>query len=479
MSTPLTTAAPQKNSLAIFSLVVEASFLYPLYTLLDTGLAELIHFPLEDSLLRLPLVFWLMPIILGFILNITLKRYSLRLLWILAVNVLIWGVSLFVSLRYVVPSMYRYSTILASTELFLSAAWGPTNLLRLWLIALFFVWHVWRTFILIRRPLSYKQAILHFEISLTTLFGVFMIASLTNVVIPGGMFWLLLSFASNATALSLASVTKNPLRDSLKSPWLGPLFLLFLLIPITLIFPLISANLSSPAAKAIAAPLPIFNWFKDIFLKGLSWFLKLGHDVRQEPQAQSANTPSVNLAETPIFSEGSWLSAIVQMLIRFSTSLIILLLASIIVYLVYRLLKSLWNKSTAGSPSSSSEWNFRAWWIQIRRRLLYWSNRGLQSLTFFVRGRPGEAGITQAYQALLDWGARHKHPRFSFETPFEYCTRLTKHFPKQANNILIITETYILHYYGARNISSPENRKVSLALRQLNSYMGTSLTHKQ
>jgi len=51
--------------------------------------------------------------------------------------------------------------------------------------------------------------------------------------------------------------------------------------------------------------------------------------------------------------------------------------------------------------------------------------------------------VFEAYNALLYWGASRKYPREKQEIPYEYCQRLSNHFPQQKINLKVITDCYV------------------------------------
>lgn len=454
----------QSLALAFLTLSAEASYLFPLYSLIDRGLAAFPSSSLPNSTFPLPVWLWLIFILTSSFVNGILKKRPQRLLTLLLVNAFLGTLSIFVSMHFILASQNE-GTFLDEVSLFFSASWGISNLLRIWLIALFLFVSIFRPFLIFQKSIEYKKTVSHLEISLILQFIIFFITSLNNIAIPGGEIWLLTAFASNALALSLSSANLRNGNHRLQS-WLGPGFLLVILLPISVVFPFLLFKFSSPVEKTIESSLPLLNWFKEFFLKILIRLLSFGHLV---PESSLSHPPETKISGQGSFvsSEGHWLNTIINYIIIIGATLIVLAITFIIVYYMYRLLKYLWLTKNPNTLQTSYEHSSQNWLKKLLNTIRYWFRKLLSLIPLTLHNKLKEVEIALAYQALLHWGDQHKRPRFRFETPYEYCTRLSQYFSKKASTLKLITDIYVLHYYGAKDKLPLSKREIYFTLRVL------------
>ncbi len=79
----------------------------------------------------------------------------------------------------------------------------------------------------------------------------------------------------------------------------------------------------------------------------------------------------------------------------------------------------------------------------------------------------GYTTAAQFYSVLGDWGRCSGLPRRPTETPGEYGSRLSRHFPSIQQEITLIVALFHQEVYGESALNAQQVTLASLALRQL------------
>ena len=431
---------------ALFTVLADAVFYFLLYTLLVVGIYTL-NLPGSDSARLFPLPPWFFPGALGLALglNLWLRRTQRRLVGILSANLLFYGILVLLALFLMKPTL-RLAFIPQAIRLF-SGQSGVANLVNVWLALIVLAIALIHTYQKSGQDPQPAEALTHFELSITALFGLALLFSLLEIPLAGGIPWLLAGFLANGAALSLA-----PSRFLPEKPlWLGPSVLVTLLLPIAVLGPFILPYLALPAGVILQVSRPVLAFLQEAFLAVLILVLGWGHMIPKASSVSDYAPTSGSLADATVVTPSSWINQIGHFILVGAGILMALGILLFLFYLAYRFLRSLFRLREPGPNWVSSERSEPGWKVFLR--ILGSWFRWLK-ITFAWRIAPRwrtKVGTREAYHALQRWGKQHHLSREPFETPHEYLERLIQHFPGKADSLSLITDAYVQHAYGNPN----------------------------
>lgn len=155
-----------------------------------------------------------------------------------------------------------------------------------------------------------------------------------------------------------------------------------------------------------------------------------------------------------------WMTLLEKILSWGFGSLFVLIIACMLSVILWRLMKWLWSKTPVSQRKPRNSGHLLAWLLKVPIVLrLCWE--------WIFRCFQGSTTATQFYHVLSDWGRRSGLPRRPTETPMEYGSRLSRHFPAIHKEIMQIIALFHQEVYSERALNAQQVMLASLALRQL------------
>ena len=105
--------------------------------------------------------------------------------------------------------------------------------------------------------------------------------------------------------------------------------------------------------------------------------------------------------------------------------------------------------------------------------LIRWLGRTMQKAWRRIASRitPGRTAATPTvaslYADLLHWTAKKLRPREPSESPYEYQTALRGLLPAAAEDLALVTQTYVCTYYGRYKAESPDIEAMGRASQRI------------
>ncbi|MGI6066678.1 MAG: DUF4129 domain-containing protein [Bacillota bacterium] len=430
------------TTFGLLSAMAEICLIFPIYCLTAIPL----NYPLALS----PW-FAVLLTVSAFFLNIILAKSRRRLLTIILINLFIFLGCLFILLKLVFFPNYSLWPPTWLGFLFTGES-GARILAWYWTLIISVTWIWLRSAFLTRRPVSYRAAILQFEVSMGVMFATFLIAALASISLPGAPVWATACLLINAGAISF---TKNQAPAKNNFFWFGPAFLAMFTIPAAIIISLFFSPLSESGGFIYQATLPLVQFIGKVLLNVLVWVINFFDiaPIQNAPQNSVHSVITSNLNRP----DGTQSDFMIWMIII----ILILFLIPLVIYLTYTLFRHLWHTRAPGLPASSKN---TKWWQQFLS-FLAWLGRNFYLLLLPYLARHMETGA--AYRFLLQWG-RYRHcPREKHETPYEYSTRLAERFPQCRSCFAFITKCYVVQKYGNMPPDGTTKKKLRLAVRRL------------
>ncbi|MFZ7102728.1 MAG: DUF4129 domain-containing protein [Peptococcaceae bacterium] len=414
---------------AILSIIVEASYLYPIYYL-----AAFTAKTQPGAIINLAAVYFIAGGVT--IINYLLAQKERRIITVVIINlILLMGVY-----SYFVKALFYPARALLHPVPWIAAGNVLETVQHVFLL-LFILWTWLRAFLISRKELSYSAAASRFELSMAIMFCVLL--ALEFLAVPSLPIYY--CFAGVLLA-NLGSLALTSSRGS-NTFWLG-------IIPALVVVPVLAVmNNYKPFFNHFFQLIfeifkPVVILLRDIFAAIMVFLLTRTHMIPQAVVNTGNNNNSfadANLDQTLpggyLFTKiFSWLLA----------GLALIGLGIIVFFLVQKILSKLFSVSPPNTGDLST-----AWWILLLRMLTMVLKRSILIFNIiFVFLLPRKFTVKKAYQALLKWGKYRHQPREDFETPWEYYLRLARIFPGFADHFKRITECYLESRYGYKNISS-------------------------
>jgi hypothetical protein len=203
----------------------------------------------------------------------------------------------------------------------------------------------------------------------------------------------------------------------------------------------------------------IFPYVGSVFYNVMAWLLKKGHYLPDKSSAvTSSNGPLNSSGFSGHSSAGQYHWA--DLLTSYIEIIAIVALTFMILMVGFYFIKRLLRQRNGSFAPTFPEISFSR--LSIKLGALF-KRFGILMLLF----KPGQVGIDLLYQGLLYWGKRKHVVREDFETPYEYCDRLSISFPKHRERFLQITDAYVRYRFGLESPKPLQLRELCLSFRQL------------
>ncbi|KJS23212.1 MAG: hypothetical protein VR72_02115 [Clostridiaceae bacterium BRH_c20a] len=427
-----------KFQYVLLTVMAEIGYLYPLYYLIAVGLET-------PSMAIIPI--WIVAIIAisSVLVNKILYNKKMRILTKIIVYALIVGAIIL---------------WLVWLPLLFSLEDGLKSLLQKWNLVLLVLWIWTRTMLITRKIPNYSVAVSRFELGLALIFIIFLLDSLLATSISNGIFSLILFFLCSAGTLSLTKWEEERLASS----WSGLVFAAIVLIPLALTVSLLLPFMKHVAGIIYKIATPVLIFARDILARILIFLFKRTNLIRD----RGTSLPAVNNTQDSLTYKAGvmpmWLEYIFRIIGWAIIGVILIIVALLILYLIKKILLKLLKVENANQKGKHVEENFTSWLKSILNSFReYLVKVGVFILIFL----PHKISVFESYNALLYWGAFRKYPREKQETPYEYCQRLSKHFPQQKINLKVITDCYVAYKYGNKNPGQETYKQLKNSLREL------------
>ncbi|PKM89670.1 MAG: hypothetical protein CVU87_04690 [Firmicutes bacterium HGW-Firmicutes-12] len=413
--------SPGRIKLTLALIISEACYLYPLYMLAAIGLGVI---PTISS--------WLFFIlaILQTLINIKLTASAFRYIKIILINIIL-----------IIPaSIYMLQTV-STTEMVLSL--------------LLISWLLFRSiYLAVNRSLD---IFLHFDLSITAILVILLIAGSFKIPLSTGITWLMISFIMNIVTISL-----NAGKGQGYLSWLGAVLSAVILFPMFFTARYFLPLLFEPAQFIYALGKPFAEGLKYIVGGFLSGYMSYLADRRTQSSNMTTDTNAVQITggTAPV-------SPAVEMFLKAIAYLFIIIIAFatllLFIYLLRLILVWIWRRQGKPLPH-----------VLVRREKISWRSR-LKDLfqlwdrlrTLLLPWLPVKLDIVKAYRALLKWGKYRRFPRSPDETPYEYLSRLQRQFPRNQEELHSLTFYYVQYKYGKDNTVAYSPRDLKNILRRL------------
>jgi len=418
--------------------MAEIGYLFPLYYLIAVGLKT-------PSVAIIPI--WTVVILAIFL---------------AFVNQILYGRKMRILTKIIIYTLLGGSIVLwlLKGQLLFSLEEGLMILLQKWNTVLLVIWIWTRTALIARKVPNYSRAVSHFEIGLALIFIIFLLASLLAIPIPNGIIGLILFFISSAGALSLTKWEE----ESLASAWSGLGFGAIVLIPLALTVSLMLPFMNNVAGIIYQLATPVLIFARDLLAQILLFLFKRTHLTPDRGTA----LPTENNTQDALAYKASvmpmWLAYIFKIIGWVIIGVILIIVALLILYLIKKIFLKILKVENAGRGGPYFEESFLSWLKNILYSFRQYLIKVWVCILIFL---PHKISVYKAYNALLNWGASRKYPREKPETPYEYCQRLSNHFPQQKINIRLITDCYVAYKYGNKKPGLEASKKLERSLRKL------------
>ncbi|MFZ5944926.1 MAG: DUF4129 domain-containing protein [Bacillota bacterium] len=419
----------KKMLLGLLALMVEVSYLYPLYYLAafagKTSLNSVISF---EKILVISLVV--------LVINSLLSKKSFRLITIILLNILV----LFFMEGYLLKSSFfpQYNIFLAIIQI------PEQDLLLLFqtLTLGFFVFWVWlRAIINSHKGGDYSSAVNRLEVSVALVFVVLLIVELAAIRLPQVSLYLLLCIGANFACLSLSN---NGIKST---PWLGFGYTLVFLIPTFLAITYFKEVMYSSSHVLFNFFSPLAVFFKDLLAAIFKFLLQRGNYLPPTGTIDSGQNTTVGEGVNLDISTGN--SIILEKIMWVFSMIILISFLIMCVILLGKLLQKLMKrKKPIANQRENSILNY-LW--RILSKLKDSLMRTFLTIQYLL---PNKYSVLKAYHAMLMWGRYRNLPRHPWETPSEYYLRLAAVFPQYNLHLKRITDCYLEFRYGFKEVSA-------------------------
>lgn len=429
-----------RNSIIAFvSLLAETSGLFLPYYLFSI----LVKIPMEQMISFSCL---LLLILTAGILNFLISFRSCTLLKIVAIN-LVSAILVLVSLLpHTLPAYLTMGTGL------LFKGSNPGDSLHLWLIVCLTGWIFFRAMIIFISTTAYQKAVNRLEIVMGIVWGTALLAELLSIPMPNIITVLVFCLVFNLTAVAL---TRS--KGVYFQGYITALGILVGLVSILILLLDLSHSLMLSGSQQLYNS--IFPYVGLLFYNAITWLLKKGHYLPD--QSSSVTSSSAPLSSSGFSGHSSagqphWIDLLASYIDIIAIIALTLMSLAVGFYVVKRLLR----KRNCSSAPAFPEVGFSGLSIKLGTLL---KRFGVLMLLF----KPGQVGIDLLYQGLLYWGKRKNVAREDFETPYEYCNRLSISFPRHRERFLQITDAYVGYRFGQESPEPLQLKELCRSFRQL------------
>ncbi|MEG6523715.1 DUF4129 domain-containing protein [Desulfotomaculum sp. 1211_IL3151] len=415
--------------LTLLAISVEIAYLYPIYYLIALGMKT----PLSA-------ITSFATVIALSIITVLLKHLLISKKWS----------------YFIIWSGYLFFYIFIGGLLFNNAfhqQWSEGILFRLQMMNLlvFYFWIWLRTGLLARKTWDYTKAVSHFEVSLVIMFIVLMIAELLGMMIPHLVICMLLVLFGSFVMLSMI----KPGHEKIK-PWAVTLYFGGILLPIMMVASLFQAYLYGFSTNLFGLAQPFATYLVNILAIILKFLLGKNDMVPQRTDVVSESSTTELKTEFMMDKTSGETSFVVEIMLYL---LIAGMLIALIVGILY-LLGRIWRK--AGQTQTPQKFVLPR--VKIIPILISLLRKIYLLASLFL---PVKYGVGEAYYYLLKWASQRNYPKAEWETPYEFCNRLCKQFPRHIGIFKIITDNYVQYSYGHKQITSKESRELKRMIGKL------------
>lgn len=430
----------RNSSLAFISLFAETSCLFLPYYLLSV----LIKTPVEQTI---NFVQFSILIVIAGLVNWLISFRSLPLLGIAVLNIFSAILAAPLLLFRTLPTG---STIWAWL---LFKGFNLTGSLQLCLAFSLTGFVFLRSMIIFNSIMVYQKTVNRFQAAMGILWGTALLAELISVPIPNIIIILALCLILNIAATALTKAASVPSRSYIAA--LGVLITLIFIVILLLDF---SHSFMLSGSQWIYNS--IFPYLGLVFYNAITWLMKKGHYLPDQKSSVTGSAESVsssNYSSQNSVSDSHWIQLFSSGISVFAAIVLTIVLLVVVFYFAKVLLKKRSFSSTPGSPVN----------ISFSRLITKLINRFKRFGIIMLLMQPGKLGIDLLYQGLLYWGKRKNVVREDFETPYEYCNRLSTLFPRHRERFLQITDAYVRFRFGQQYPDRRRLQALRSAFRQL------------
>lgn len=457
----MTSAAKKSNNTTLLLMVSSGMELSWFLALLILSI-NLVAMPL----LIMPLAITLF--LLSTLLTLHINSKSLRIVWRLAIHLVLFLFSAY----YTLSAVSGYYNNAYGLDAFNAVLTGPVTIREglAWILAigLILIFHLGGV-CLARRELSYRNIAVRFDLGITAFIIVFIVKGAVGLSTPSIMALAYAFFIFGLPAIAMARNQQADTRGEYfhKYRKSAPIltFTAFTLIAgsaIALLFyPLLQQTATTGHGIAVHYGKPV----ADLFARIILFFYSLRSQL--DTSSSSGITDQHN---NRIFSPGSEQTGIAEQLLFWTLMLVV---AAVTTAALYYLLRFLIKWLLSGSKPGQDKYSISS---QVRRllmptfkafRAIWLFIIGLVNLMQFRSNRIDESATGQIFQNISAWGAKSGRPRIETETPLEYTESLKKIFPALAREINLIAETVNLELYGGAMYGAGDKAKLRQSWRRL------------
>lgn len=346
----------------------------------------------------------------------------------------------------------------------------PENIevaINLFLFQLSVVWVIGRS-IYIAWNHKMINAYGHFDMFIALTFFIFLAADVLKAEISGFAIWVAVSLFLNLFSLYiLNNVEKN------RNPF--AVWVLAGVVAIIIFFSRESGSLFSYISGSAGFMYDIFGsgfmFIVGILEAAIKYFMGIRKFIRLrgEPANGGGGGEEAIYQADPIGAPG-WLDIAAEVL----TGIIALLLAAVIIYVLYCLVRWFVSKMFVRKGGREREgYEPFAYW----KRLFIWLRKKcagialpgfIETLMILIISR--RIGIKQVYRSFQRWGKSKRQSRKPHETPNEYCDRLSSRYPGLSKEMRQITSLYVEYRYSGSNDEISSRDELRGLLRKIYFY---------
>ncbi len=441
----------QQNKISVVTLAHLGYFagIYPLYYLLTQLFAQLLKAP-TAQILPLGVI-----IGLGFMtvsLNLLLTIRPIRTLFLGALN---FGAVLFISYLGFAYLNGELSSLAIYLQTLQASQGDVSGCITAWILLILVAMMLFKAMRLSVKLLPHEQVRHQFDLSIGLLFIGLLLLNILAIN-PGDSFIAMgICLLANAIILNLTRISQagSGLRWLVLLPFTGVVVVTGWLINLAIPW------LTSGSRWIWGAAMPGIQSITERFL---IWLFTGGHRSEgisntSSSSSGSANSGGIGMVET---GQAEWLQHLGLVLIWIIIGVVSILSVLLLIY-----------------------WLVRLFYRKSPGRLLEYADkkekgRGNQIIPFliqlFVRfslllqaWNFNRLDVAELYYYLLIWGNFKRHPRNSYETPYEYSSRLGRIYPHQRDIISTVTELYVTWRYGKKAVDVVLLQQIRSSLRLL------------
>ncbi len=426
---------------------------------------------LSINLVAMPLL--IMPLaitlfLLSTLLTLLINSKSLRIVWRLAIHLVLYLFSAY----YALSAVSGYYNNAYGLDAFNAVLTGPVTIREglAWAsaIGLILIFHLGGVS-LARRELSYRNIAVRFDLGITAFILVFIVKGAVALSTPSIMALTYAFFIFGLPAIAMARNQQADTRGEYfhKYRKSAPIltFTAFTLMAgsaIALLFyPLLQQAATTGQGIIVYYGRPV----ADLLARIILFF----YSLRSQLDTSSPNG-NTDQHSNGIYSPGSEQTGIAEQLLFWALMLVVAAVTTAALYYLLRfLIKWLLSESKPGQDKYSIS-------LQLKR-LLILPFKAIRAIWLFIVGlvnlmqlrssRVDESVPGQIFKNLSAWGAKSGRPRIETETPLEYTESLKKIFPTLDREITLIAETVNLELYGGAIYEGVEKTKLRQSWRRL------------